>query len=131
MVPRRGLEPPRLAALVPETSASTNSAIWADSKPGVIQGEWGGFKGLAGALAYSRPFSLTGPAASRRPKAIWPAGPVISYVSPGFTSAGTGTHRVEEPGVRHSFPSGSIFQAPAPSRPSLVLNAMAPSSPST
>ena len=30
VVPRRGLEPPRLAALVPETSASTNSATWAD-----------------------------------------------------------------------------------------------------
>src|SRR6516225_12345456 len=29
LVPRRGLEPPRLAALVPETSASTNSATWA------------------------------------------------------------------------------------------------------
>ena len=29
VVPRRGLEPPRLAALVPETSASTNSATWA------------------------------------------------------------------------------------------------------
>ena len=29
LVPRRGLEPPRLAAQVPETCASTNSAIWA------------------------------------------------------------------------------------------------------
>jgi len=28
-VPRRGLEPPPLARLVPETSASTNSATWA------------------------------------------------------------------------------------------------------
>ena len=32
LVPRRGLEPPRLAALVPETSASTNSATWALAK---------------------------------------------------------------------------------------------------
>src|SRR5262249_12055721 len=29
VVPSRGLDPPRLAALVPETSASTNSATWA------------------------------------------------------------------------------------------------------
>ena len=29
MVPRRGLEPPHLAVQVPETCASTNSAIWA------------------------------------------------------------------------------------------------------
>ena len=29
LVPKRGLEPPRLSALVPETSASTNSATWA------------------------------------------------------------------------------------------------------
>ena len=33
MVPGRGLEPPRLAALVPETSASTNSAIRARGFP--------------------------------------------------------------------------------------------------
>lgn len=31
MVPRAGIEPARLAALVFETNASTNSAIWAAS----------------------------------------------------------------------------------------------------
>ena len=32
MVPRRGLEPPRIAPLVPETSASTSSATWAGGR---------------------------------------------------------------------------------------------------
>jgi hypothetical protein len=30
LVPRKGLEPPRCYSLVPETSASTNSATWAN-----------------------------------------------------------------------------------------------------
>ena len=32
IVPKTGLEPARLSTLAPETSASTNSAIWASSE---------------------------------------------------------------------------------------------------
>ena len=36
MVPRRGLEPPRSYPLVPETSASTNSATWASIEAAIV-----------------------------------------------------------------------------------------------
>ena len=36
LVPRRGLEPPRSYPLVPETSASTNSATWASQEAAIL-----------------------------------------------------------------------------------------------
>ena len=40
VVPRRGLEPPRCYSLVPETSASTNSATWASIEEPNSSGEF-------------------------------------------------------------------------------------------
>lgn len=45
MVPRRGLEPPRLAAHGPEPCASTNSATWAGGVGGSIKRAAGGVNG--------------------------------------------------------------------------------------
>src|SRR5437868_6244251 len=84
MVPRRGLEPPRLAALVPETSASTNSATWARCSGRVRPGTRGTDKGGPFALSIEAVFSAGRPQTlavfggdRTRPRALShdPAGP--------------------------------------------------------
>ena len=70
MVPRRGLEPPRLAAQVPETCASTNSAIWATDRhvrggPAAVNRGFEDFTTAPGKSARRR-FARPGPALMAR-----------------------------------------------------------------